>query len=149
MKQRSPRTRNQDDGLGKTELRRTPARELVLEVLRKAQRPLSHQDLARTKKAGTLDRVTLYRCLAALQRAGLLHSVLGSDGVWRFRAHDDGHRCGGNHVHFVCVDCGEMSCLVDQPLPWVPAPAGAEVFGKQLVVRGRCARCGARQGKRK
>ena len=128
--------------LEKSGLRKTKARIAVLKVLGATDRPLSHQEIAARKETGFLDRVTLYRTLSTLEQAGLLHRVQGLDGVWRF----SGHRtrpgeCGGNHIHFLCVDCNRMSCLPEQPLPWLEGPAGAEILGKQLVVYGRCARC--------
>jgi Fur family transcriptional regulator, ferric uptake regulator len=123
-------------------LRSTSARKTVLEVLSQVKRPLSHQEIVRDPKIGTLDKVTLYRTLSTLKRAGLLHRVQGVDGVWRFRAHlsRDG-KCGGNHVHFLCTQCNQMMCLPEQPLPRVEAPKGAEVSSKQLVVYGQCAQC--------
>ncbi len=123
-------------------LRRTKARALVLEMLNDVDRPLSHQEITAAPEIGRLDRVTLYRTLTTLQRAGLLHRVQGVDGVWRFRGHRTrSGKCGGNHVHFLCLECGRMSCLPEQSLPWVKEPEGAEVFGKQLVVYGLCAIC--------
>jgi Fur family ferric uptake transcriptional regulator/Fur family zinc uptake transcriptional regulator len=123
-------------------LRRTKARALVLEMLNSVDRPLSHQEIAAAPDIGSLDRVTLYRTLTTLQRAGLLHRVQGVDGVWRFRGHRTRTgKCGGNHIHFLCLECGRMSCLPEQSLPWVKEPEGAEVFGKQLVVYGLCATC--------
>lgn len=122
-------------------LRRTRARKVVLEVLNEMDRPLSHQEIASELEIDRLDRVTLYRTLTTLQQAGLLHRVQGVDGVWRFRGHTQSGKCGGNHFHFLCLECNQMSCLPEQPLPWVREPEGAEVFGKQLVVYGRCAQC--------
>jgi Fur family ferric uptake transcriptional regulator len=125
-------------------LRRTKAREAVLSLLCQAERPLAHHEIAGRPEAEGLDRVTLYRTLGSLQRAGLVHRVQGVDGVWRFRAHP-GERveCPGNHPHFLCLSCGAMSCLDGQALPWVSVPEGTEVRGKQLVVYGRCRRCAA------
>jgi Fur family ferric uptake transcriptional regulator len=123
-------------------LRRTRARKLILEMLNQVDRPLSHQEITSNPETRRLDRVTLYRTLTTLQKVGLLHRVKGIDGVWRFRghrAHSD--KCGGNHIHFLCLECSQMSCLPGQPLPWIKEPAGAKVFGKQLVVYGRCAQC--------
>lgn len=115
---------------------------IVLEVLNQVDRPLSHQEIANEPAIGRLDRVTLYRTLTTLQQAGLLHRIQGVDGVWRFRGHHtQSGKCGGNHIHFLCLECNQMSCLPEQPLPWVKEPNGAEVFGKQLVVYGRCAGC--------
>ncbi len=124
-------------------LRRTRARRLVLDALNRVDRPLSHQEIAGELELRRVDKVTLYRTLTTLQQAGLVHRVHGIDGVWRFRGqHPQSGKCGGNHIHFLCLACKQMSCLPEQPLPWVEAPAGAEVFGKQLVVYGRCAACG-------
>ena len=125
-------------------LRRTKAREAVLSLLCKAERPMAHHEIAVSPEADRLDRVTLYRTLTALQGAGLVHRVQGVDGVWRFRAHaTERVECPGNHPHFLCLSCGEMSCLDAQTLPWVSVPEGTEVKGKQLVVYGRCRRCAA------
>jgi Fur family ferric uptake transcriptional regulator/Fur family zinc uptake transcriptional regulator len=131
-----------DSALRAAGLRRTRARQAILDVLQGADRPLSHQEIAREPAIRRLDRVTLYRTLKTLQNAGLLHRIQGVDGVWRFRSHAPrSGRCGGDHIHFLCLVCNRMSCLPEQPLPWVRAPEGAEVFGKQLVVYGRCAGC--------
>lgn len=123
-------------------LRKTKARKAILRVLRQAERPLSHQEIAGCIEEGVLDRVTLYRTLTTLQQAGLAHRIQGTDGVWRFRSHPvRPGECGGNHIHFLCLVCNRMFCLREQPLPWVDLPEGADVFGKQLVVYGKCAQC--------
>ena len=123
-------------------LRRTKAREVVLGLLFQAGRPLSHQELASRPDTERFDRVTVYRTLTVLERAGLVHRVQGVDGVWRFRAHStEPGRCPGNHCHFLCLSCNAMSCLADQTLPWVCVPDGAQVTGKQLVVYGLCPAC--------
>ena len=123
-------------------LRRTRTREAVLETLNRVDRPLSHQEIAGNSGLRSLDRVTLYRTLTTLQQAGLLHRIQGVDGVWRYRGHNSRTgKCAGNHIHFLCLECNRMSCLPEQALPWVKEPEDAEVFGKQLVVYGRCAAC--------
>ncbi len=123
-------------------LRQTRARKIVLELLQEAGHPLSHQEIAVHSQAASLNRVTLYRTLTTLQQSGLLHRVQGTDGVWRFGyVSPRKSSCGGNHIHFLCVECHQMSCLPEQPLPWVTAPEGARVTGKQLVVYGSCASC--------
>jgi len=123
-------------------LRSTKARRCVLEILNQADRPLSHQEISNSPKTRGLDKVTLYRTLTSLQKAGLLHRVQGVNGVWRFGgcAVHKGN-CSGNHSHFLCLTCNQMFCLPEQPLPWIVQPAGAEIYAKQLVVYGRCAQC--------
>ena len=123
-------------------LRRTRARQVVLEALHRTGHPVSHQEIVDDPALGRLDRVTLYRTLATLGRARLLHRVQGLDGVWRYCSHPTiAGKCGGNHIHFLCLECGQMLCLPEQRLPWVDGPEGAEVLGKQLVVYGRCVDC--------
>ncbi len=123
-------------------LRRTRARTDVLAILAEARRPLAHQEISGQTEAADLDRVTLYRTLTSLSKAGLVHQVRGVDGVHRFCAHGLGSMaCPGNHPHFLCQSCGEMSCLEGQELPWVSVPAGARVTGKQMVIYGVCAQC--------
>jgi Fur family ferric uptake transcriptional regulator len=128
--------------LKKHGLRRTIAREAILQLLTRARRPLSHQDILKHRKMlGSLDRVTVYRTLETLLEAGLLHRIQGTDGVWRFCRHESAEKCGGNHIHFLCSACNQMSCLPEQPLPWISAPEGATIHSKQLVVYGYCAAC--------
>lgn len=129
-------------------LRCTPSRVAVLRLLCQAGRPLSHEQIAATPSTEGLDRVTLYRTLAALQEAGLTHRVQGKDGVWHFCAHlADSDGCPGNHPHFLCLRCGGMRCLSDQMLPRVTVDEGEEVIGKHLVVYGSCSACAKRQQK--
>jgi Fur family ferric uptake transcriptional regulator/Fur family zinc uptake transcriptional regulator len=113
-------------------------------LLTNAGRPLSHRDILKQGKGtGSPDRVTVYRTLEALQEAGLLHRIQGADGTWRFCRHkyESPGKCAGNHIHFLCSKCDQMSCLPEQPLPWVLAPVGATIHSKQLVVHGQCAAC--------
>ncbi|MDD2806275.1 MAG: transcriptional repressor [Elusimicrobiales bacterium] len=131
-------------------IRITPARGAVLGALRKAARPLSHQELHGSLGARAFDRVTVYRALEALEAAGLLHRVHGPDGVWRFRSNpEETGACAGNHAHFLCSSCGKMACLTGQPLPWVKNPPGAVIVSKQYVAHGYCAACAVKLKEKK
>jgi Fur family transcriptional regulator, ferric uptake regulator len=133
--------------LRKNGLRRTAAREAILQLLADAGRPLSHQDILKEgKNENYFDRVTVYRTLETLQKKGLLHRIQGMDGTWRFCRHrsESAGACAGNHIHFLCSICDQMSCLPEQPLPWISPPAGATIHSKQLVVHGHCAACVAK-----
>jgi Fur family transcriptional regulator, ferric uptake regulator len=130
--------------LKKNGLKRTAAREAILKLLGDAGRPLSHPDIVKSGKGEAhFDRVTVYRTLETLQKRGLLHRIQGMDGTWRYCMHrsEFSGECAGNHIHFLCSKCDQMSCLPEQPLPWVAAPAGAIIQSKQLVVHGLCEAC--------
>ena len=125
-------------------LRSTRPRQAVLGVLWGSGISLTPAELAARPEIESVDRVTVYRCLAALHAAGLVHSVVGMDGAVRYRAHDLHQRgCPGGHPHFLCKVCNGMWCLPDQGLPRVEVPSGASVDGKQLVMHGACAACRA------
>lgn len=123
-------------------LRRTPARLAVLHQIEHLGHPTSHADLLTLPELAELDDITLYRTLGALVQAGLVHRVLGIDGVWRYCSQPRGEQgCPGNHAHFLCTGCGTMTCLLAQPMPRVQVPQGAEVHGRHFLVHGRCGGC--------
>jgi len=123
-------------------LRVTEIRKKILNALLVIKNPLSHADISALPGFSDLDRVTIYRNLWLLQTAGLLHAILGVDGVWRYCAHNpDQPGCPGNHPHFICQSCGTMICLTGQRLPTVEVPEGYSVTGKRFLVYGLCPEC--------
>lgn len=130
------------DTLKQAGLRRTPTRVAVLARVEEQGRPLTHAELLADPALAGVDAITLYRTLATLEEARLVHRVVGLDGVWRYCAQPrDTAGCPANHVHFWCSVCGAMACLLDQPMPRVAVPAGAEVHARYFLVHGRCAAC--------
>jgi Fur family ferric uptake transcriptional regulator/Fur family zinc uptake transcriptional regulator len=121
-------------------LRATRHRKVILRFLLESGRPVSHSEVKGVLPQ--LDRVTIYRTLAAFVNAGIAHQVQSPDGSWRFCAHrTDGKGCPGNHPHFFCTSCGAMICLTGHALERIDVPEGCEVSGKQFVIWGRCASC--------
>lgn len=130
-------------------LRRTRPRITVLSVLYSHGVPMSHGEIL-LAAGENLDKVTLYRTLETLKKAGIVHQVQGIDGVWRFCAHDRSVKgCPGGHPHFLCLVCGKMFCLTDQKMPRVEVPDGARVDGKQFVIYGACPACAAEKDSKK
>ena len=142
----SKRRADIDNLLEVSGLRGTPVREDVLRLLWTAKLPLTHEQIAGSKGMEEADRVTLYRTLTTLQKAGLVHRVQGKDGVWHFCAHMPlADKCPANHAHFLCVRCGAMRCLTDQSIPFVAVGRGELVTGKQLVASGLCSSCASEE----
>ena len=123
-------------------LRHTRVREAVLGFLYRLGRPLTHGQISEEIEGLALDRVTLCRALASLEKAGLVHRVQGMDGPG---ASAPTHLGRGDVPVAMStsssVRCGELRCLLDQPMPWVQVPGGTEVPGKQLVVYCVCCSC--------
>ena len=104
-------------------LRATPGRIALLQAIEGAGAPVTHAELSAHPALHGVDPITLYRALDAFTRAGLVHRVQGLDGVWRACAQPRAQAgCPGNHPHFYCARCGQLTCLTDQPLPRVNVP---------------------------
>lgn len=122
-------------------LRSTAARIAVLEVLDAATAPLSHQDLVERLGPEGWDRATLYRNLTDLAEVGMLRRVDHGDHVWRYERAEP-HQ--GEHPHFVCTSCGDVSCI---PEVSVDLPASADVPRSvrarkvQVQIQGECDAC--------
>src|SRR6059058_212556 len=101
------------DAIRGARLRSTTSRVAVLQHVAAAGKPVSHADVADSLVPQGYDKSTLYRCLVELAEAGLLARLDAGDHAWRFerRGGNGGHV--GDHPHFVCVDCGEITCLPD------------------------------------
>ena len=116
----------------------------VLHQLRQSRTPLSHANIASTLAPLGYDRATVYRNLVDLSEAGLISRVDLGDHVWRFELRSEGKHDADEHPHFVCTECGEVSCLVGVEVSVTPAPgtkrsAVGEVT--EVLLKGRCNRC--------
>lgn len=125
-------------------LRSTGARVAVLGVLDRASAPMSHADVCGRVARG-FDRATTYRNLMDLTDAGLVSRSDVGDHVWRFELCGAGAPHPASHAHFVCTDCGDVSCLPDEVVRLVPDAHGAPraLAGRniEVQVKGVCNRC--------
>jgi Fur family ferric uptake transcriptional regulator len=130
-------------------LRKTGPRLAVLGVLEQAKAPVSHGEVADALTRAGLDRATVYRNLLALTEAGIVRRTDLGDHVWRFElvsGSSSGAR-GKNgrdhgHPHFVCSDCGTVSCLPKVKIRFDGPQAALAKRGVEVQLRGRCGGCG-------
>jgi Fur family ferric uptake transcriptional regulator len=96
-------------------LRCTAARLAVLQHMLTVTGPETHAEVSTALDHRGFDQATIYRNLTELTEAKLVTRVDLGDHVWRFevKRHGDGSGHGGDHPHFVCTSCGEVSCLDD------------------------------------
>jgi Fur family ferric uptake transcriptional regulator len=114
----------------------------VLGELAKLRTPISHTELAERLAGTPLDRVTIYRNLLSLTEAGVLVRTQLGDGVWRYELPQTATAEHGKHPHFVCTDCGDISCLPANAVTIRGAAARNKVAEVQL--RGLCVSCSGR-----
>ncbi|WP_044300700.1 Fur family transcriptional regulator [Rhodopirellula sallentina] len=121
-------------------LRATPARIATLQLLRRSTSPLTHAVVAEDLATLGVDKATVFRNLNDMVDAGLLRRTEVGDHVWRFETIDEEH--DGGHPHFLCVDCGTVSCLDDVKLT-AGSQRASEQFGEvtEILLRGHCNDC--------
>ncbi len=122
-------------------LYRTESRLTVLEVLAKAGKPLSQDQIARRSGKKHFDKVTIYRTLESLLQAGLVHKAFMEKRAWHFElAHNcTEHQC---HPHFTCSSCGDTHCLTEISLPMAKSPhQGFVIHRQQVRLEGLCPKC--------
>lgn len=123
-------------------LRATPARIASLVELRSATAPLTHADLADRLEAIGVDKTTAFRNLNDLATVGLLRRTELGDHLWRFEAVDPRQQHDEGHPHFLCVDCGSVTCLSEVQLT-AASRRRSEAVGRitEILLRGHCHGC--------
>jgi Fur family ferric uptake transcriptional regulator len=131
------------EALRAASLRSTTSRVAVLQHLAASNKPLSHAEIADVLVPAGYDKSTLYRCLVELADAGLLARLDAGDHAWRFElkgSEDDEH--GPEHPHFVCVDCGKVTCLADVDVKVSPVKKNSPMGEvTEIFLKGHCKEC--------
>ena len=125
-------------------LRSTSARLAVLQHLRQADAPITHAELAEVLVPLGFDKATIFRNLTDLTEADLVTRTELGDHVWRFEIRDPDDPHEGKHPHFVCVDCGKVTCFSDVAFGKTTQKRTAEV-GRvtEILLKGHCHACDA------
>ncbi|MEM7477271.1 MAG: transcriptional repressor [Planctomycetota bacterium] len=123
-------------------LRATPARVATLELLQESSSPLTHAEVAEHLSKAGVDKATAFRALNDMTEAGLLRRTELGDRVWRFELIGEGEDEHLGHPHFVCIECGQVSCLGDIKLTKKSLSTSAQI-GRvtEILLRGQCADC--------
>jgi len=136
-------------------LRCTTARLAVLEHLVSAPGPRTHAEVVAALADRGFDRATIYRNLTELTEARLVSRMELGDHVWRFEIRRP-HAAGGHpgeHPHFVCESCGEVSCLEGVEVAISPQPRAVRTAGgapraggrigsvREVLLKGQCSQC--------
>lgn len=104
-----------DAFIKKKGLRQTPQRDSIVDVIFASDEHFTPEELfdrLRTKNSRA-SRATVYRTLALLDEAGLIHEIDLGDGQTTYDPNFVDHP---NHNHLVCVDCGKVKEFEDSHL---------------------------------
>ncbi|MEM1013795.1 MAG: transcriptional repressor [Planctomycetota bacterium] len=125
-------------------IRATASRIAVMRWLADASKPQSHAEVVNGLSDSGFDQSTLFRCLNELADVHLVARLDLGDHVRRFElAEHDGTGETG-HAHFMCVDCGELTCLHGFTVEVTPERGrGRRELGQitEVLLRGRCGAC--------
>ncbi|SNR34307.1 MULTISPECIES: Fur family transcriptional regulator [Hymenobacter] len=125
------------------ELRQTPVRRAVLQVLLDSSYALSGHEIEERIGADT-DRITLYRTLKTFEDSGLIHRVVDTSDIVRYASCSiecSAHEHFDNHVHFKCTNCHHIYCLNQVAIPAVTLPAKFEAKTRDYLLAGVCREC--------
>ena len=120
----------------------TPQRQQVYDViLNKRDHPTAEEVFIRAKKSmPEISHATVYNCLDALVKCGLVRQVQLQRGATRFCPNME------DHCHYSCDACGKV---FDVPLQKdstaMPGPKGFQVDHYDIAVHGLCAECAAKR----
>ena len=131
--------------LNSANLRRTGPRVAILSVLLGVGKPQTANQIAARLAPPAVNKVTIYRTLGSLLRAGLVHKAFLQKRTWNFEL---ANRCSSVqcHPHFTCTSCGDMHCLTEMSMPMAKSPHKDFVIHHQRVqLEGLCPDCSAKQ----
>lgn len=123
-------------------LRGTPARIAVLQELGGSGSPRTHAEVAEKLVPLGFDKATIFRNLTDLADANLVSRTELGDHVWRFEVRDPDNPEADKHPHFVCIECGSVTCLGDMEFT-TASKRRADSIGRitEVLIKGHCETC--------
>jgi Fe2+ or Zn2+ uptake regulation protein len=125
--------------------RLTPTRELIVDILEAADRPLTIPEILEARRG--VAQSSLYRNLVVLEQAGVVHRLITHDDFARYELAED---LTGHHHHLVCSSCGRVDDLpataaversVAAAVDEAARAAGFQTQHHRLDLVGLCAQC--------
>jgi Fur family ferric uptake transcriptional regulator len=123
-------------------LRATPARIATLKVLHGSGSPLTHAEVSDKLENLEIDKATIFRNLTDLVARNVIRRSALGDNVWRFEIIKESAHEPDSHPHFICIDCGSVSCMEDVELKRT-STSKSPLFERitEIVLRGHCNEC--------
>ena len=127
--------------LRKVGLKSTVTRIAVLRHLWAQERPKSHSEIVQAlRQVG--DQATIYRTLVSFVDKGLARVASTASGIVRYEPIKEGDETNTIHPHFVCQDCGIVTCLPVSTVITTIDPSWKDRLQQaKLQFVGTCAEC--------
>lgn len=130
---------NAEDILRHVGLQKTAQRLAVLEILSRADQPLTAGDVfQRLPVAHKINRVTVYRILSSYTLNGIVREFESKRGIHYYERVEPGMR---PHPHFNCRGCGMMICLTVDLESWAQMAKQPDFEIESISISGLCGLC--------
>lgn len=123
-------------------LNKTPCRLDMLNVLHKAEKALTEQEMKELLEYD-FDRVTVFRTLRTFIEVGLVHHVTVNKNEVRYALSRPELKADDKkgHAHLHCDRCGEVLCLGGFSVDESIIPQQFQVIDYELIINGLCSKC--------
>lgn len=121
----------------------TGSRQKIMELFLASAGALSHADIEKSS-GPAFDRVTIYRTLQSFVESGIIHLIPTTDNSIKYALCKDDCQSGhhhDNHVHFVCDECKQTTCLDEVVIPVIKLPKGFTSHQSEMMISGICKDC--------
>ena len=125
--------------------RYTPRRRALVELLAEVDQPSTIPQLLEQRR--DLAQSSVYRNLAVLERAGVVHRIVTTDEFARYELAED---LTEHHHHLICASCGDVTDFtvpdavehdLEAALAKVARRTGFQVTDHRLDLVGTCSHC--------
>ncbi len=121
--------------------RNTPTKQAVLDLFDSRETALNQEQIE-LQLQEKMDRATIYRILNNFCEDGVMHKVVGDDGINYFAmcktsCQEKQHQ--HDHFHFRCTACNQLVCLNEEIK--INLPEGFSMKDCNCVITGVCHNC--------
>jgi len=119
-------------------MRHTKKRELIWDIIRKADKPLSAEMINSLLNGGTMNLSTIYRNLDQLHQQGIIGKSMLEGSAYYYLNHHD------HHHYMICRSCQKMvpiDCHLDDMAKAIAKKERFTITGHDMTIYGYCHEC--------
>ena len=130
-----------EEFLMKKGVKPTSNRLLVMKELLKATHPLSLANLE-CSLGYSMDKASIFRVLELFSEKNVVNVIEDGSRSFKYELFNEGaNNAFGQHVHFYCEKCKEISCFESVRVPLINIPDGYYPRSVNYVIKGLCPKC--------